>query len=382
MTARWDTEVLADQAAFDAVADEWEDLFAACWTATPFQSHSWLAAWSRAYVPRGRLLVMLVRRGGRLVGAAALHKERRGPVPVLAPVGGAISDHTDVLLAPGCPSGVWEQLTRALLADRHWALVELPDVAPQAAIRGWARAWPTRTTQLLSSSCFVLPALPLPDLLARMSAGTARRFRHERTAIENLGLEARDISASDVEKAVARLLRLHADQWEGRGGNPEHRSDRFRDHLTEALGRMIADGQAVLSEYHIAGDALGSQLHLVGRSTLYGYILGVSPHLRSRVYTAALLVPHGVELARQRGLAQYSFLRGLKEYKQRWHPVRIDQQRIFLHRSGMTGMAGFPVTVAARMRRPSRPTTDRGREAATVAVATPGLDPAATAHET
>jgi CelD/BcsL family acetyltransferase involved in cellulose biosynthesis len=146
------------------------------------------------------------------------------------------------------------------------------------------------------------------------------------------------------------LLRLHAAQWQGRGGNPEHQTDRFREHLTEALGRMVADGQAVLSEYRLAGETLAGQVHLVGHQTLFGYILGASPQLRKLIYVAALLVPHGVELARERGLPHYSLLRGLEEYKRRWHPETVVQERVLLHRPGLMGGCGYPLMVEARAR--------------------------------
>jgi hypothetical protein len=41
-------QVLLDLGSLEALADEWAELYAACPTATPFQSHAWVTAWARA----------------------------------------------------------------------------------------------------------------------------------------------------------------------------------------------------------------------------------------------------------------------------------------------------------------------------------------------
>src|SRR5262245_4439579 len=65
----WLAEVRHDATAWSAVADEWEDLYARCSASNPFVTHSWLSSWWRHY-GRGRPLVLvLVRRHGRLVAA-------------------------------------------------------------------------------------------------------------------------------------------------------------------------------------------------------------------------------------------------------------------------------------------------------------------------
>jgi CelD/BcsL family acetyltransferase involved in cellulose biosynthesis len=96
--------VIRDVAAFDALADEWDALWQRCPAATPFQTHAWLIGCIRAYVGNARICVVVVRQGQRLVAAAALRRVRRGLVPVLVPLGGRISDFTDVLVDPAVPA--------------------------------------------------------------------------------------------------------------------------------------------------------------------------------------------------------------------------------------------------------------------------------------
>src|SRR5215831_5060509 len=87
-----------DGDAWRDLAAEWDDLYARCSRATPFQAHAWLESWWRCYGRPGGLVLVLVRHGGRLVAAGAWQRRRRWGLPVLVPVGYPVSDFTDVLL--------------------------------------------------------------------------------------------------------------------------------------------------------------------------------------------------------------------------------------------------------------------------------------------
>ncbi|RBY74829.1 glycosyl transferase family 1 [Blastococcus sp. TF02-09] len=322
-----------------ALADEWDRLYAAASPpATPFQAHAWVTAWAGAYVPAGELFVVTVRRRGRLVAAAPLFRDRRGPWQVLTPLGGAQSDHSDVLVAAD-ERGALDALGRALLDAPGWQVLDLPELRPDAAARAWTSAWPGRVTRLPASTVLELPALPLPELLDRMPAKSAKTMRRKLRKVDQAGIEVRHVPADEVPQAVDRLIRLHEEQWTGRGGNPEHRRERFRRHLTTALTRMVDDGTATLTEYSADGEVRLGQILLLGHGTVSAYLAGISPRLRQDVDTAALVMRHDPEFAVQQGAARYSMLRGLEDYKFRWRPEPFVQERLLLSRPGMSGPA-------------------------------------------
>src|SRR6476659_5533750 len=97
-TGFWSVEVRRDDGCLTELGTEWNDLYARCSTATPFQSHAWLESWWHTYGRPGRIRLVLVRHAGRLVAAAPLMLERRWLCPVLTPIGGALADFTDVLV--------------------------------------------------------------------------------------------------------------------------------------------------------------------------------------------------------------------------------------------------------------------------------------------
>ena len=121
---QWTPEIRTDLA---GLREEWTDLFRRCAEATPFQSYAWNQAWWAAYGRNGRLRVVLVRRGGTLVAAAAFTLVRRGGCAVLVPVGGAFSDFTDALADDSCRADAVRELGAALRAMPGWQAVDFPE---------------------------------------------------------------------------------------------------------------------------------------------------------------------------------------------------------------------------------------------------------------
>ncbi|GAA5037308.1 GNAT family N-acetyltransferase [Thermocatellispora tengchongensis] len=117
--------VLRGAGALNGLAGEWDELYARCRAATPFQSHCWLWSWSRAYRAEGRVRLALACRGDRLVGAAPFLLEHRMGCRVLTPLGRGHSDFTDVLIGPDeHPADEYasdERPTDGYLADEHLA---------------------------------------------------------------------------------------------------------------------------------------------------------------------------------------------------------------------------------------------------------------------
>lgn len=339
--------VVSGLAGFDALAAAWDDLWRRSPAATAFSSHAWCSAWARAYVPEGQLAVVTVWDADVLVAVAPLHRTRRGPVPVLALLGGPLSDSSDVLLDPQVPDA-GPRLARALAQVPGWRVLDLPEVLPGSAAERWTQLWPGRVRRSPSSLNLELPVLPRTDLLARLPSRTAGTLRRKLKKVDKLGIERVELPPADVPGAVAELIRLHEAQWAGRRGNPEHLTERFRTFLTGALPAMVARGQAVVVEYRLDGRVMAGEVDLVGHRQLAYYLAGIDPDLREHIDTSVLLVGGALALAERLELPRYSFLRGDEDYKLRWRPDHVTAERVLLARPGLLGSAGYiPATTAA-----------------------------------
>ncbi len=223
-------------------------------------------------------------------------------------------------------------LTEALLGEPGWHVVDLAQLRPDAAARAWVETWPGPTTSLADAVSLELPAVSLEELLARVPARTANGLRRKLRKTDALDIDIRTVPAETAAEAVDALLRLHEEQWRGRGINPEHLTPRFSAHLNEAVPRMVAEGQALVVQSRLDGELLESHIDLLGRQFLGHYLAGISPRLKALIDVSSLLVREDLALTVAAGLPRYSMLRGQEDYKLRWRPEEVSATRLLLGR--------------------------------------------------
>ncbi|GAA2985599.1 MULTISPECIES: GNAT family N-acetyltransferase [Streptomyces] len=324
-----------DPREFSALAGEWDALHRRCPTATPFQSHAWLHSWWLSYGVPGRLRVVLARRDGRLVGAAPLMLVHR-PMPLLVPLGGAISDFFDVLVDAERTGEAVAALERGLHRAAAHSVVDLREVRPGASVQSLFAQWSGARSRLTDSTCMELPAEQVGALIGRMPGSRAQRARAKLRRIDALGIECRTLPGDRVADGVRTLLRLHELQWRGRGVNPEHLRPRFRAHLVRSVGRMVRDGEAAVREFLLDGEVVAADLALGSAGLTGGYLYGADPRLRERKVDVSTMLLR--ELARQAadsGGGVLSLLRGSEQYKGHWGPEPVVNQRLLLARSSL-----------------------------------------------
>ncbi|KND35574.1 GNAT family N-acetyltransferase [Streptomyces acidiscabies] len=327
------TELVADEGEFAALAADWADLYGRCGTATPFQSHAWLHSWWLSYGRRGRLRLLLVRdKGGQLVAAAPLMAVR-SPFPSLVPLGGAISDYGDVLVDDERAEEAVAALTEGLAAAARTALIDFREVRPGGAVERVYEHWRGPRRRVGDSVCLELPAVPMEELVARLPSAKAQRVRAKLRKLTSLGVERSVVPADEVDSALRRLLDLHQLQWQGRKVTSEHLQQRFCDHLVRSVGPMVRSGDAVVTEFRLDDDVVAVDLTLLSRELAGGYLYGAHPRLRERkADVAVMLLDACAEHARQRPRGALSLLRGNEPYKHHWRPEPVVNQRLLLAR--------------------------------------------------
>ncbi|EST38026.1 hypothetical protein N566_09715 [Streptomycetaceae bacterium MP113-05] len=320
-----------DPEQFARLAPEWDALFERCPHATPFQTHAWLHSWWLSYGVPGRLRLVIVRRGGALVGAAPLTLVHR-PFPALVPLGGHISDFFDVLVDAAHVPEVTTALARGLHRAARGRVIDLREVRPGASAERLFAQWEGARRHLTDSVCLDLPGVPIEDLFRRMPATSAKRRRAKLRKLDALGVAHRDVAPDAVPEAIATMLRLHGLQWEGRGVTPEHARSRFAEHLTRAVTRMVRTGHARICEYRVGGEVMASDMTLLSGGLAGGYLDGVHPDLRAKTDITSMLLRESARHAAATGRGTFSMLRGAEPYKLRWRPLEVGNQRLLMAR--------------------------------------------------
>jgi CelD/BcsL family acetyltransferase involved in cellulose biosynthesis len=341
----WSVETRRTDDGLAGLGPEWDDLFARCAAATPFQSHAWLESWWRTYGTPGRLRLVLVRCGDQLVAAAPLMLRRRAACAVLTPLGGAFSDFTDVLVDGAMAARI---LAETLIRQPGWQAIDFPETRPGAAAGAalWD-AWPGGRRETPASLCFELAAMPMEELVGDLPAHSRKTVRRRLNQLKRADIDVKEVTAGDADRAVADLLRLHALQWQGRGGNRQHLTPAFAEHLTGATRGMLGSGQAALLEYRFAGRLMASSLVLIGRDLVGGYLYGADPALRERIDVTTMLLADALPMAYRLGRPTMSMLRGAEEHKLRWRPRESQNRRILLARPGSVRGTAYAIGIPA-----------------------------------
>ncbi|WP_210589703.1 GNAT family N-acetyltransferase [Streptomyces sp. GESEQ-35] len=344
-------EVCTDERAFGELAGEWERLFRACPSATPFQSHAWLHSWWLSYGTPDRLRLVLVRRSGELVAAAPLMRMYR-PLPALVPIGGTITDFCDVLLDEAAAAEGTPALANALGELARTALIDFHEVRPGSALERVYRCWRGPRHRIHDSLCLELPAVPMDELVGRLPASRGRRIRNKVNQLARLGIEWRVVRHDETEAALGRLLELHRLQWQDRKVSPEHMRPRFLEHLVRSAVSMARSGEAAVTEFVLEGSVVAVKLNLLSAGLAGLYMYGFHPQLRDRkVDVATMLLRASADLASGGGHRVFSLLRGDEPYKYRWCPETVVNERLLLARRRTAPLLAAAVGEAAARRR-------------------------------
>lgn len=329
----WSIQICRDNLAFSHLVAEWNELYARCSTATPFQSHAWLESWWQAYGVPGRLRLVLVRKGERLVVLAPFWLRYRGPYAVLSPIGLGVSDFADILVDDGYATEAVDVLIKALLDKAGWHVIDMREVRPTAAAQLLFDGWPGGRWRYADSTCLQLAARPLHLFLADLGARTANTMRRKLKRIDAQSISVSATPAANAELAVADLLQLHERQWQGRDIDVEHLQPRFARHLARAAPAMIDNGQAELFQYRIGEQLLACELVVIGHDFVGDYLRGVDTKLRELIDVTAMLVRHNLNVTQQLDRSVYSMLRGVEPHKMRLRPNPVHNQRLLLTRT-------------------------------------------------
>jgi CelD/BcsL family acetyltransferase involved in cellulose biosynthesis len=331
------TTVVTTTEEFGELTDAWDRLAAGCRSATAFQSHAWLESWALAYCAPGSLRVLVVHAGDDLIAAAPFYVSRRLAVRSLEPLGAGLSDFGDILVADAVDerrADVLAKLVTALLQVSGWDVIDLPEVRPGAAAHELRALWPGPSGSIVASTCLELPVQEMPDLLARLPRSTAKHVRTKLRKIDQAGVAAECVVASEVPGALEEFQRLHAEHWRHRGVTAEHLRHRFATFLGRAIPLMVERRQAVVVQYRLSGAVVGVRINVIGGAMMGAYLSGISPAMRQQVDVATVMLRHNLALARERELQILSLLRGQEDYKLRWRPVSVTNSRIVLGRPG------------------------------------------------
>ena len=322
MTFTFDSSIINIDNELIGLEPEWWELWSACPGATPFQSPAWLIPWRRHFHD-GDLVVVTLRRSGRLCGLLPLFHYRGPPEPRLLPLGAGNTDYLDGLFAPDVgPAEVTALLGRLV----PWRVLDLPQLAPGSVLtdipapRGWTGQGRAE------EPC---PILPLPATLPRRMQQNLRYYRRRAERAGTLRFET--ATPDRISPLLDQLIRLHGARWTTKGESgvlADATVERFHRDAAPALAR---GGLLRLHALHLDGQVVAVLYGMQAKGRCHYYLSGFEPDF-AELGLGTLIVGHAIETATSEGAFEFDFLRGTEAYKYRWGALdRTTQGRLLRH---------------------------------------------------
>ncbi len=356
--------VLTDDAAFETLAAEWDELLEHSDQRAFFLRWAWNQLWWRTFrPPHSHLFIILCRDGqGRLAGLAPLYwKQRRtAGVPHLRELhflGTGIyaqtSEYLDVVARRGYERGVADAVVGFLRRDPDWdrlCLTEVPatsTVLPllqqalgeDAQIAGCNRSyyidtstdWETFTTGLTKS--------------ARENI-----FRRRRRIFKTFESEFRLVdSAGELESAMDALVRLHQARWQTKGEPGAFALNGAEQLLREAARLALSDGRLRLWTLSLNKEVAAVLLGFVDNGVFHAFQSGFDPAYAQKGLGGVmngLCVSACVE---DKAVDFYDFMGGIDVYKQSWTKTSWDSVSLTCLRPGLHSRTFKTIEQATRV---------------------------------
>jgi CelD/BcsL family acetyltransferase involved in cellulose biosynthesis len=313
---RLELRTLCELEDFDELRPEWDELVRSMSRPSPFFLHDWLSAWWRHHGEGAELSVHVVRRGGRLVGAAPLLVRRHRGVRVARFMGGTESTGAlaDLLVSPGAEAGVADALAEGIAASG----ADMVDLYGLPARSHAAAALGPGIEVIQRVEAPVLDLRAGWDAVYQEKTSSKKRNLHRRRRRQLAELGRLEVAVArtrhELASALEEAFRLHALRWEGRpdgSGFATPVGMRFHRDAVDRLAELDVPRIVLLT---LDGRAIAFHYYLVLEGRMYVHRLGFDPAF-GRFSPGLVNTLDAIEAAGAEGLTRVEFLGGAERYK-------------------------------------------------------------------
>ena len=325
-------EDVTDDAAFAALAPEWDHLLSESAVMSPFLTWAWVSAW-RETLGAGHTLAVVAARNpadGALLGVAPFAvEERRAPgglhyrALVFLGSGPAAPDHLDLMVRQGWEGAAAAPLWGATLRRTRADLADLDGLRAGGLIE--ALALRRRADRRRFAEPIACPCLPLPATWEEYEASLGRNLRQNlrryarRFEEEAPGPVTRRlvVHPGEIDPTLDDLARLHQQVRTAHGQAGAFRSPELKAFHHLAARRLLEAGRLRLHRLEVGGRA-AAVIYCVRQGDVVSfYTTGYDPEY-ARFGPGRDLMAHAIGAAIAEGATEFDFLRGDETYKEHW----------------------------------------------------------------
>lgn len=355
-------ELIENLAHFHAVREEWNELLGQSAADCPFLTWEWLYSWWKHLAEGRQLHVVAVRDDNDLIGLAPFALNHQwasyvSPFSTLGFIGAgdACSGYLDVIGRRGREQDVADVIGDYLA--RRGLIVDLTEVRSGSSLslavaaRLGARNWTGAAVPAAVCPIIPLAGYSWESYLATL--GSEHRY-NVRRKLRRLaaGFDVRfDRSATDDERqgALEKLVNLHQNRWQARGGSAFCRPAFLAFH-EEFSKRALERGWLRLFVLRLDAQPASVFYGFSYKRRFYFYQGGFDPKYSKYSIghvTQALAIKSAIEEEAE----EYDFLHGAEQYKLHWAKNVRELDRLELYPPGLRGWMCRRTVEAGRVAR-------------------------------
>ncbi len=333
------SEVIRDTDGLASIIPDWERL--ATPSGTPLLSHDWCLCSAEALHAEGQLLVIAVRRGGRVSAIAPLVLSRKKGTPrieflgvssLFEPCGFLYEDH-----------GSLAELVRAIIKTGYPAVLQrMPESIMDDILKdAWAGAICMRTRS--ASTPFVRICQSWEEYLGSISQKRRYDLRRARKRAEEFGPLSTRIFCPRPEELQAQLEEVYAieaSNWKGRNGSAILKKKPLRDFFSSYARRACGEGILRLCFLESDGKAVASQIALEYDRRFWVLKIGYDERY-AKCSPGVLLTMETLRYSFEKGLDAYEFLGSAEQWIEAWTREEHPYGNLFIYPFSARGFAGL-----------------------------------------
>ena len=346
-------EVGTDEAYFDALRSDWENLERACGNRSLFMSWQWQRLWWAHYGAGRQLRLFVARDAQQVVGVLPMYQRtwRWGPLCLyqlrtVGSGGDTAPDDLDPLLHPEHAERVAAEFARRIAQPQlPWHVVSCPDLSPEAPFTRAVLTTPTEASSLLlrqSVRAIVCGSLPqeweryVHDLGAHRRKGLRRKLRKFEG---DCGEVIWHRGAHAVDAAFDDLAKLHRMRWAGRSAEHAFSSDQYLAFHRALMHRLDDQGALRLLELRLRDRPIAMRYGYRWGDTFFDLQSGFDPEYAD-YSPGELCISYCIERAIAEGCSGFDMLRGDYEHKRAFFKTQRNSIDLTLYR-GLALVAGL-----------------------------------------
>jgi CelD/BcsL family acetyltransferase involved in cellulose biosynthesis len=346
--------VTTDEAGFDLLAGEWDQLVDDSDQRVYFLRWAWNRLWWRFFRPRGGRLFLITCRDehGRLVGLAPFYLKQRSTagIPHIREVlfiGTGVyartSEYLDIIARRGCERAVADSVAEFLHGSGEWDRLWLDEVPSRSAVLPHFRQALGGQAQVAacSRSHYIDATTDWETFKQGLSRSTRKHLtRQTRRFSESFNCRFQRVeTVEELAPAIDALVKLHQARWTSKGEPGAFALPGMEELLRGAARAGLAEGRLRLWTLKLDGRIVAVRIAFLDNGVVHAIQGGFDPAYTKESLGSVMLGLCIKDCIEDESVREYDFMGGTDSYKDWWSKNGRETVALTCLRSGIRSAA-------------------------------------------